>query len=82
VSSAPSRPRPLSAPTRENIKRIARGYGVSEDFLLDLVGRPELDAADEDERRERHLHGNATALSAWAAYRIAEEKNRRTENRE
>lgn len=48
VSSTTRKP---TAPTRENIKRIARGYGVSEDFLLDLAGSPKLDAADEDERR-------------------------------
>jgi transcriptional regulator with XRE-family HTH domain len=48
VSSTTRKP---TAPTRENIKRIARGYGVAEDFLLDLAGRPKLDAADEDERR-------------------------------
>ena len=48
VSSTTRKP---TAPTRENIKRIARGYGVSEDFLLDLAGRPKLDAADEDEGR-------------------------------
>lgn len=40
-----------TSPTRDNIKRLAKGYQLSEEFLLDIVGRPQLDAATAEERR-------------------------------
>ncbi|MNK93481.1 helix-turn-helix protein [compost metagenome] len=40
-----------TAPTRANICQIARGYAVSEDYILDLMGRPSLEATSDRERR-------------------------------
>ncbi|MNX87846.1 Helix-turn-helix domain protein [compost metagenome] len=40
-----------TGPTRDNIKRIAKGYLQDEAYLLDLAGYPKLDAATAAERR-------------------------------
>ena len=51
-----------TSPTRDNIKRLAKGYQLSEEFLLDLAGRPQLDAATAEERRLlSHFRGLAPA---------------------
>jgi len=48
VSSTTGKP---TAPTRSNIKKLAHGYQVSEDYLLDLAGRPHLNPATDEEMR-------------------------------
>jgi transcriptional regulator with XRE-family HTH domain len=40
-----------TTPTRANIRGLARGYKLDEDYLLDLAGRTNLDATSDDERR-------------------------------
>jgi transcriptional regulator with XRE-family HTH domain len=39
-----------TAPTRANIEAIARAYKEPVDYILDLIGRPNLDPAAPDER--------------------------------
>ncbi len=40
-----------TGPSRENIKKIAKGYLLDEAYLLDLSGQPKLDASTSSERR-------------------------------
>lgn len=40
-----------TGPTRDNIGRLARGYAIPEELLLDIAGRPALDAATVEERQ-------------------------------
>lgn len=39
-----------TGPTRENIRQLARGYQLPEDYLHDLAGRPSLTPSEDDER--------------------------------
>lgn len=40
-----------TGPTRENIERLAKGYKLSTEYLLDLAGRPNIEARTAEERR-------------------------------